>query len=87
MSAPKYSAMGDLLCSCGEPLSGSMSVKGDAIFSCAKCKASYEVGSTRHNPAPEVRQNQGVPFNPIYRFCFGEANWKVKDGHKETALP
>jgi hypothetical protein len=83
MSAPKYSGMGDLLCSCGEPMAGGIGPRGDVMYSCGKCQSSYIVGSLTKNPAPEIRHNQGMPVNPIYRYAFGEANWKVKDGHKE----
>lgn len=77
MSAPKYSAMGELVCGeCGEVMVGGMSSKGDAVYGCTNCQKSYEVGSTRHNPAPEYRQAPRVFPNSPY----GIPNYIVKDG-------
>ena len=76
-----YSPTGDLLCECGEPLSGGISVRGDNIVSCPKCQKSWEAGSYRHNPAQE-RQSWPIPANTL-RYTWQYPNWIVKNGSKQ----
>lgn len=59
---------------CGQDMASGVSLRGDAIATCAKCNQSYEIGSFRHNPA-ERRPQLQFGFNP-----FGVPNWIVKDG-------
>lgn len=62
-----------------------MSQRGDSIVRCENpdCQntGTYETGSFRHNPAPEVRQVQHVP-TMNWQFYQGFPNYKVVDGKK-----
>jgi hypothetical protein len=60
--------------------------RGDTVASCGDvvCDASSGyilTGSFQHNPAPEVRREMPVAFNPM-RYTWGAANYVVKDGEK-----
>ncbi len=86
MSAPKYTLMGDLACaSCGRPIEPGMSQRGDSMARCEnpECENTntFEIGSFRHNPAPEVRQVSSPPLMTP-RYLWGFANYQVKDGKK-----
>ena len=87
---PQYHPTGDLVCGeCGKPLSLRSNARGDTLAMCEDvgCKSYgqvYEIGSSQHNPAPELRQDRPVPFSPS-RYSWGAANWVVKDGVKVEA--
>lgn len=75
----RFDSKGDLLCDCGEPMSGGVSVRGDNIVSCQNCQKSYETGSYRHNPhVPEPRVV--ALSNNVYRYIYSYPNWRVQDG-------
>lgn len=79
----RFDSKGDLLCDCGEVMSGGVSVRGDNIVSCARCQKSYETGSYRHNPSPEIRQVLPAQYSTL-RYVMDWPNWIVKDGVKEA---
>jgi hypothetical protein len=86
MTVPKYSPQGEMLCtSCGKPIEVGVSQRGDSMARCEnpECKdtGTYEVGSFRHNPAPEIRQVLPPPLMTA-RYVWGFANYQVKDGKK-----
>jgi hypothetical protein len=86
VSSPKYTRLGELVCaSCEKVIEQALTQRGDAMARCEnpECKdpGTYEIGSFRHTPAPDLRPPQ-IGTLPAYRYIWGQPNWQVKDGHK-----